>query len=257
MSNLIKAEFFKLKKSVAFRTCLIVFFCSDIMYLIILSLANELIGIDITGYAQFTNLMNNFCGSTVSGMLFGFLAAALITSDYKTGDIQCAIAQGYSRAQLLISKIIMYMTAVAILALEDVLVYTVGGTIAGGFGVKLTGDVFLYLLRSVVLEGFVLAMMYTTCIFLAFLFTSKAASVTINLLIFFVIDMGVGIMPMLIEKEWLDKLISYLPYKSVAEMSLEQLDWSHAGISLAFAAFYGICMIAASWIVFRKKDMNR
>ena len=156
MRELLPAEFYKLYKSLGFRVCLIVFFVQDIIYLISVGFVGDILGIELTGDFQFQYLLGSFSGSSVSGMLFGFIAASLITSDYKSRDIQCAIAQGHSRVHIMFAKIIVYIVAIWILSLEDILVYTVGGCICGGFGKAFTMDVAGYMLRSVACEGFVL-----------------------------------------------------------------------------------------------------
>lgn len=104
MRELLSAEFYKLYKSLGFRVCLIVFFVQDIIYLISVGLVGDILGIELTGDFQFQYLLGSFSGSSVSGMLFGFIAASLITSDYKSRDIQCAIAQGHSRAHIMFSR---------------------------------------------------------------------------------------------------------------------------------------------------------
>lgn len=256
MRELLSAEFYKLYKSLGFRVCLIVFFVQDIIYLISVGLVGDILGIELTGDFQFQYLLGSFSGSSVSGMLFGFIAASLITSDYKSRDIQCAIAQGHSRAHIMFSKIIVYIVAIWILSLEDILVYTIGGCICGGFEKAFTLNVAGYMLRSIACEGFVLTMLYMTCVFLAFALTSKAASVSVNLLLFFLVDLGVQIMPVLFQSDVLEKILGYMPFSSVREMSQVDIDWSHAGISLAVAAAYGAVMIVATWLTFRKRDLR-
>ena len=123
MRRLLSAEFYKLWKSVGFRVCLIVFFIQDVIYLLSVGFVGDLLGMELNGFEQFNYLLTAFSGSTVSGMLFGFMAASLITSDYKSRDIQCAIAQGHSRVHIMFSKIIVYVVAIWILAAEDILVY--------------------------------------------------------------------------------------------------------------------------------------
>ena len=247
MRELITAEFYKLFKSVGFRVCIIVFLARDIIYLITVGFVGDILGLELTGYSQFQYLLGVFSGSSVSGMLFGFMAASLITSDYKSRDFQCAIAQGHSRGNILTVKIIIYTVALWMLSLEDVVVYIVGASIGGGFGTTFTADTLGYMLRALVCEGFVMTMMYMTCVFLAFVLSSKAASVSVNLLLFFVIDLGVQILPVLIRSDILDKILGYLPFNSVREMGQVDIDWSHAGIALA---------VAAAWGAFRKKDLR-
>lgn len=256
MSELMSAEFYKLRKSVGFRVCLIVFAARDILYLILVAFLEDLLGIETTGYGQFQYLMTSFAGSAVNGMLFGFMAASLITSDYKSRDIQCMVAQGHGRAGILASKTIVYMIAIACLAFVDILIYTAGGTVMQGFGSTHMGDALLYMFRSVVCEGFVLFMMYTTCVFIAFAFTSKAASVALNILVFFFVDLGVELMPLIFKSDKLSDLLEYLPFVSVREMSEVGIDWGHAGISLVVAAAYGAAMLAATWAMFRKRDLR-
>lgn len=112
------------------------------------------------------------------------------------------------------------------------------------------------MLRSIACEGFVLTMLYMTCVFLAFALASKAASVSVNLLLFFLVDLGVQIMPVLFQSDVLEKILGYMPFSSVREMSQVDIDWSHAGISLAVAAAYGAVMIVATWLTFRKRDLR-
>ena len=106
-----------------------------------------------------------------------------------------------------------------------------------------------------------IGMLFTTyyinmSIFLAFALTSKAASVSVNLLLFFLVDLGVQIMPVLFQSDVLEKILGYMPFSSVREMSQVDIDWSHAGISLAVAAAYGAVMIVATWLTFRKRDLR-
>ncbi len=256
MRRLLSAEFYKLWKSVGFRVCLIVFFVQDVIYLLSVGFVGDLLGMELNGFEQFNYLLTSFSGSTVSGMLFGFMAASLITSDYKSRDIQCAIAQGHSRIHIMFSKIIVYVVAIWILAAEDILVYIVGSSIVGGFGRTFDGDVALYMLRSIACEGFVLTMMFMTCVFVAFSLTSKAASVSINILLFFVIDLGLTVMPLIFQSEKLEKFLSYLPFVAVNEMGEWNIDWGHAGIAMGIAAVYGVAMIVATWTVFRRRDLR-
>lgn len=256
MARLLSAEFYKLWKSVGFRVCLLVFLAQDIIYLLSVGFVGDILGLELNGFAQFCSLLTSFSGSTVSGMLFGFMAASLITSDYKSRDIQCAIAQGHSRGHILISKIIVYVVAIWILSMEDIIIYVAGASIAGGFGRTFTGTVALYMLRSIACEGFVLTMMFMTSVFLAFALTSKAASVSVNILFFFAVDLGLSIMPLLFQSDRLDKVLSYLPFVSVGEMSEWNIDWGHAGISLAVATVYGAAMILAAWGVMRRRDLR-
>lgn len=256
MLRLLTADFYKLWKSVGFRTCLIVFLVQDIIYLISVSFVGDLLGMELTGFSQFQYLLTSFSGSTVSGMLFGFVAASLITSDYKSRDIQCAIAQGHSRGHILLSKVIVYVVAIWILSLEDIVIYIVGASMAGGFGHSINGDTVAYMTRSLACEGFVMTMMYMTCVFVAFTLVSKAASVSVNILLFFVIDLGLQIIPMIFDSKVLTKILNYLPFNSVREMSAYSIDWGHAGTSLLVAGVYGLVMLAATWMVFRKRDLR-
>lgn len=256
MADLFKAEFFKLGKSLGFRVCLIVFFAKDILYLLCVGFVGEFLGMTLDGYSQFRSVTSSFAGSSTAGMLFGFIAASLITSDYKSRDIQCAISQGHGRLSILTVKTAVYMVAVWILALEDIVVYTLGSTIVGGFGVAFSGDKLLYMLRVIVCEGFVLTMMYTTCVFFAFLFVSKAASVAVNLLVFFVIDLELQIVPYIIKNDTINDLIVYLPYISVREMAEVSINWGHAGISMLVALLYGAGMLVSTWLCFRKRDLR-
>lgn len=260
MADLFRAEFFKLRKSLGYRVCLIAFLVKDILYLLLGSFISNYFDIGMTGFSQFEYLTSSFSGSTTAGMLFGFLAASLITNDYKSRDMQCAIAQGHGRFGILTVKAVVYTVAIWILSLEDIIMYTAGASVIGGFGESLTGDRLVYMIRTILCEGFVMAMMYTTCIFFAFLITSKAASVAVNILMFFFIDLGVELVPYILIRtgvaDDIEKLISYLPFVSVRGMADWGIDWSYAGLSLLIAFVYGAAMLAAAWLCFRKRDLR-
>ena len=79
---------------------------------------------------------------------------------------------------------------------------------------------------------------------------------SINILLFFVIDLGLTVMPLIFQSEKLEKFLSYLPFVAVNEMGGWNIDWGHAGIAMGIAAVYGVAMIVATWTVFRRRDLR-
>lgn len=253
MGNLMKAELFKLKKSVGLRVCIIVFLSFSLVNFVFIAAFNVRA---YTGSAYFQMCMNSLSGGSVFCMLLGFLAASIITTDYKSRDMQCAIAQGYSRSAILAVKSIIYLSTILLLSFTLMLIKMIGITLINGFGKPFDGDMLIYMLRAILTTGFMEAMTYMTCIFLAFAFTSKAASVALNILVFFILITGTGMLELILDSKAFSDAVEYLPFVAIAQVGTYAAEADYIVISMLVALVWGVLMYLATWAIFRRRNMK-
>ncbi len=257
MSKLLSSELFKLKKCIGLRVCLIVFLSYSALNMLIIGLFDQFSF--YTGYTYFNACLGSLSGSSIYGMLLGFLAASIITTDYKSRDIQCEIAQGYSRAKILVAKTIIYMSTILVMSLLLMIINTVGYSLINGFGCKFDSEVLLDMIKRVLLAGYMTTMLYTACIFLAVSFMSKAASVALNILVFFVLNLGTSLVDMLFEvfdSDIFSKIARYFPFISISEVTMPDAKGKYILISMLVALLWGVLLYVGTWAIFRKRNMR-
>lgn len=112
MINLIKANFYMLKKSMAFKVLILLSFVSALIMTIISNkMATENLSQDII------NIGSLFADFQMISLLVILISSSFICSDFQSKTIQDAIACGNSRLNIIISKSIVYAFAVGILVL--------------------------------------------------------------------------------------------------------------------------------------------
>lgn len=147
MKNLIKGEFFKLKKSKGIKfTVLLTLISSILLFLYIeLSLTRKsgeftnLGGIDILHELLGANLWGNF--------LFALVAAIFIVRDFEKQTINITFTYGYKKLNILVSKFLVYSLASIVLWWEFIIISTLCFTVLHGFGVNLNMSTLLFLFK--------------------------------------------------------------------------------------------------------------
>lgn len=257
MGKLLSSELFKLKKCVGLRVCLIVFLSYSALNMLLIALFEQFSF--YTGYTYFNECLGSLSGSSIYGMLLGFIASSIITTDYKSRDIQCEIAQGYSRTKILVSKSIIYTSTILIMSLILMIINVTGYSLINGFGIKLNSEVLLDMIKRVLIGGFMATMLYSACIFIAMSFTSKAASVALNILLFFVLNLGTSLVGMLFEafnNDVFTKISAYFPFVSISEVVRPDADGKYVIISMLIALAWGALCYFGTWAIFRKRNMR-
>lgn len=164
MIHLIKAELYKLKKSLGFK----LIFLGTIIYALI-EVAFGVMGFygEITGFEAFFSSMGAW-GRCY--LISGIFAGLFIAGDFSNRGIQTEIAVGNSRLNVILSKGFVYWLGCMGLIITYQLINVIGITINKGFGVNMTKEVILCFLQLEFSYLIIFSGLITFCIFIAFLF---------------------------------------------------------------------------------------
>lgn len=143
MKNLIKAEWFKLSKSVGYKILLL---CNALS--ILTSALLLVAGSTSPGYEMLVISLTSILHHSVIGYLF---AAVFICNEFSNRTFGMSLLCGSSRKKVFLSKIFAYLIGMTILFLMYVCATTLVMTVANGFGigVKYIKEIVLLLLCGI------------------------------------------------------------------------------------------------------------
>jgi ABC-2 type transport system permease protein len=244
-------------KCKGFWVAVIVLGAGSLLTLVTYAVYPEYLG---KGFDAFKACFEGYSSSGVFSMFMGALCASIISTDFKFRDIQCAIAQGYSRMKILLSKIIVYITAIWAVMLFNMLVQVIGASIIVGFGRELDGETAAYMLRAILSMAFMSAMLYMTCVFLSFAILSKAGAMTLDILVFLILSLvfslGSALVDYVTKTDTLENIIKYLPFFSISNVGAFNISNSQYGGYMLVGLIYGAVMFGLTWLVFRKRNLS-
>ncbi|MNW45978.1 ABC-2 family transporter protein [compost metagenome] len=155
MYNLIRVEFFKLRKNRSFWTLLFVLSVLSLAYPLLYYFDHQSSGEpQITG-AEF---LITFISSNAYIIKFGVavLAGFFISNEYSTGVMKTIASSGNTRGQLFAAKLIVFAVGSMVISLVFPIVSTVEVTLLSGFGHLPEGSAVLFISRA-----FGLTVLYT------------------------------------------------------------------------------------------------
>lgn len=155
MSNLIKAELFKLSKSNGYK---ILIFCAFVLGMIY-GITPYISGSDVTGF-YLLSIMPGFV--LFHSMLASMFTAVFICSEFTNRTYGMSFFCGVKRRSAFISKLVVFFTGLFPLLLTDVIISTVVISLKNGFGKEFSIQtckeifelLFLYLITSLAMGGF-------------------------------------------------------------------------------------------------------
>ena len=175
MCKLIKAEFFKLRKSLYFKVILL----GTALYAF-MDIYGSFIGIyqSLNGLREFIHSFL-FWGRCL--MLCGILAGVFVGGDFDNRILHSQIAVGNSMENIFLSKAYVYWIACMAVVLIYQSVDVIGITCLFGFGLRVTLYEFMLLVRAetvylIVVSGFV-----SVCILVAFIFKALFAVTAVEI----------------------------------------------------------------------------
>ena len=200
MSNLLQAEFMKLRRNKIFISLAGLAIIGAVSYIILLYLASRNViyidfsngltilkpqpgqNISITGIEAFTQTaMNN--PQTLLFVLSIF-AGFFISNDYGSGAFKNAIINGNSRISIYVAKLIAYITGIYIFMTLFTLISTVGASAILGIGETANGDIVFYMIRSYSLYLLQLGSFAAIIAMLAFFVEESGKSITLCIVTF-------------------------------------------------------------------------
>lgn len=130
MSNLLKLEFYKLRKDRSFRTLSIILIVSAIGWIVLQFFGNDP-SVD-SGFEVYLSAMggNNYIAKLAPCILAGFF----ISSEYSMGTMKSITASGNNRTRIFLAKLFVFSIGTIIISIIFPIVTTGIGTIFFGFG---------------------------------------------------------------------------------------------------------------------------
>lgn len=264
MINIIKADLYKMRKSMAMKVLfLMTLLCSIIMTIMSYSIASGSISDTYSGIAFL------FSDANMISILGAVLAAIFICGDFDNKVISTEISSGSSRISVITSKIISYFIAIFIIMIPYIVV-SVAGVISGSEFSMGQGVGFLNLLQSgegaslsvndilkLIVVAFVLAVVYLgqfiICVPIAF----KIKKPVIVVAVYYGFSIvAAQISNLATKSDALNNVLSLTPYGG--KYSFLTLESSRGNIvkalvvSIVFAAIIG----AISYLLFRKEEVK-
>ncbi|MGE6362762.1 ABC transporter permease [Bacillus paramycoides] len=168
MSNLIKADLFKLTRNKTFWVLIMIITAIALGLTLCIFMASKgILNLNLDGgfsMAQTEAEQSNGQNFKTSGLetfimtmggefsiiilLISVLAGFFISQEYSTGVIKNIVAGGNSRGKIFCSKLIVYSIGVVIISLVYPIITTISTTLMFGFGELPSTSPFIYILRS-------------------------------------------------------------------------------------------------------------
>ncbi|MFL0252458.1 ABC transporter permease [Clostridium neuense] len=179
MLNLLKCEFYKLKRSKSFYV------------LIVLGIIDGIVGIILAPS------LRNDCGKKGMIGMFGgeeFLGQIIflgiftiyITNEFKSGYTKNIISYGHKRRDVVLSKSIVFSTAAIIISLILPITVTVIETVMNGYGEIFNFKAFAFILRVTLIMMISYVVMASIAVLISFIFRNIIAPMAI----FYLLDMA-------------------------------------------------------------------
>ena len=265
MYNLIRADFFKLRKSTAIKIIFgITTICAITMTVIAYLISQGKIDASMTGIGFLFSDIN------VMSILGAVIAGIIICGDFENKTIHDAIACGCSRSAIIISKAIVFFCAIAFALLPYVVVTGIGistgsefsmGSIALGFLNMLTRDAGTVISLSEICKMLVV-MITLTIVYMAQLSICLPIALVLKKPVFVVaIFYGLSIlsgqlMGLAARYPVFDRVFTCMPFGG--NYSYLTLDSGAGDIfkAIAVSLIFIIVMIAVTYCGFRKQEIK-
>ncbi len=256
MFNLIKCEFFKLRKSMAFYILLgTTILLAIIGTVVSIVMAGNITNTSIKSSLYGINVLISALSDTSLIMILGsILAGIFICSDFENRTFQGAISSGNGRGRVLLSKVIAYFVALSILTIPYPAVFSVGMTIFNGFGAPIN-VVMCYKIAGMFLSTFVInASMLSVAVLCAFLIKKSGAVIGISIGLLAIggnIIVGLGSLSPVI-----GKILPYTPLglnRLVIKLDVNVFDFNKVVlIGLVYISIF----VFATYRIFRKAELK-
>lgn len=207
MSNLIRGEFYKLRKSKYFigmiflslvaGSLLIIQWDTDEKFKV--SDLGLITGINSISYALEFIILTSF--------MFALLAGEFIAKDFKNNNINKCFSYGYTRSQIILSKLIIFIIFSVLLEVIYTTILVIYVSMKHGFCEVLNVATLLYLFRVIVVG--IMYNIATICIIAMIAIITKSNFCTIVTPVIFIISISLAYSTMC---PYISKIFVYFPY---------------------------------------------
>ncbi|WP_152395546.1 ABC transporter permease [Paenibacillus guangzhouensis] len=253
MYNLIRVEFFKLRKNRSFWTLLIALSVLSLAYPLLYYFDHR-----SSGEPQYTGaeFLLSFLSSNAYVIKFGVavLAGFFISNEYATGVMKTIASSGNTRGRLYAAKLTVFAIGAMAISLVFPIVSTVEVTLLSGFGQLPEGSGAIFLLRVLGLTLLYTAAYAAIGALITAIFTDSGKTIGFSMIFFLMIDVilaNVGY-----KVDFVNTLYKYSIFKLIGDigrLTIENGDWPALLIvpilTIGVSAILGI-------LIFRRKDIK-
>lgn len=209
MCNLIRGEFYKLRKSKYFVGMIILAIIVGFLLVILWENDREM---NSSYQSTILNgayaLTEAFCGIMIGNFLFALLASGFIVKDFKSGNISKSFIYGYKRNQILLSKIAVFMIFSLILEIIYIVTLVAYVSLKYGFCEVLTANIILDLIRVIIFGIMYNLATISIIIMTAIITKSNFCTIVSPAILLMTFSLAVSMR----EHPYIAHILSYLPY---------------------------------------------
>lgn len=191
MNNLIKGEFFKIRKNLNIKLYITIILISSIIfcgYFQICIQKNPQSFHNISGIRIFYSLLSSV---VYQNFLYALIAAIFICKDFQNQTINKIFTFGYKRIEILLSKFFVYLIICIVTFYAFTLFSTIIFSLFHGFGEDLNTGFILILLKSILVNILGIITISSITFFISIL-SRKSILTIISPLIIFIIFMNIA-----------------------------------------------------------------
>jgi ABC-type transport system involved in multi-copper enzyme maturation permease subunit len=185
--NIVKSEFYKLKKSKIFVICML---CCALLAVFSVILANAMqsgvmrrgmeVAAETTGTLTGVSLLEQTLGMDFLPTIFAVFVSIFVASEFASGAMKNYVSKGYSRMKIYLSKWLVCSVAVMAMYLINIVLACAIGSVIWGFDPS--GQASLSSIAGMVLiEAFLLLAYTSVFVFLSVFLRSSGASIAVNI----------------------------------------------------------------------------
>ncbi|MBB6732050.1 ABC transporter permease [Cohnella zeiphila] len=261
MSNLLSAEWYKLRKNGAFNLICSCIAIMTVLFVTVSYLSSPKIEGYRIGHSAIELYVNSLTlNSFLMKLHLGILAGFFISAEYASGVLKRSVSVGRDRRQIYLSKLGMFSLGIVLASLIAPLIAAAAGGVMSasgllnGFGHPGSVPVAAYLLRTLGFTVLFAAALASVAAFIAVALADSGKTIGIALLFFLFIDQV--LMALAQRYAIFEKLYDLSPFRllaQTAEFHLNGGEWLTCVIApLAALAVFTLLGIS----VFRKKEIQ-
>lgn len=253
MHNLLKAEWFKLRKNRAFWTLLVLLSVLSLIYPLLYYFDRQ-----TNGEPQFTGaeFLLSFIGSNSYLIKLGtaLLAGFFIAQEYATGVMKTIVSSGIRRERLYLAKTAIFAFGAGMLSIAFPVVSTLTATLLSGFGEWPAEAGALYGVRVLLLTMLYTAAYAAIAALVATLFTDSGKTIAFSLVFFIGIEFvlsSLGSKVAMVQSFYEWSVFKFVG--EIGQVAIASEDWLAIWLVPSVSA---VLSVVLGMIVFRKKDIK-
>ncbi|RCX23273.1 ABC-2 type transport system permease protein [Fontibacillus phaseoli] len=253
MYNLIRVEFFKLRKNRSFWTLLFAISVLSLVYPMLYYFDHR-----SSGEPQFTGaqFLLTFISSNAYVIKFGVavLAGFFISNEYSTGVMKTIASSGNTRGRLFAAKLIVFAVGAMAISLVFPIVSTVEVSLLSGFGQLPEGSSVLFLSRVLGLTLLYTAGYAAIGALFTVIFTDSGKTIGFSMIFFLMIDMALAAVGSKIS--FFATLYDYSIFKLVGDIGKPSIDSGDLPALLLVPLLTFVVVGMLGILVFRRKEIK-